>query len=42
MKKSAFSVPVDAPAPYSEIARALSKTVEMLSVEIAGAIQNRY
>jgi hypothetical protein len=41
MRKSAFSVKADPAAPYSEIARALSKTVEMLSVEIAGAIQNK-
>jgi uncharacterized lipoprotein YmbA len=41
MKKSAFNVSVDPAAPYSEIARALSKTVEMLSREIAGTIQNR-
>jgi uncharacterized lipoprotein YmbA len=41
MRKSIFSVPLDTAAPYAEIARALSKTVEMLSVEIAGAIQNK-
>ena len=39
MKKSTFSTTAGPAATYSEIARALSKTVEMLSREISSAIQ---
>jgi uncharacterized lipoprotein YmbA len=41
MKKSVFSVQVESAAPYSDIVRALSETVGMLSQEIARAIQTR-
>lgn len=39
MKKSTFSTNVASTASYSEIVRALSNTVELLSREIAGVIQ---
>ena len=40
MKKSAFNTNVDSTASYTDIVRALSKTVELLSREIATAIQS--
>ena len=39
MKKSTLRTNVTSTASYSDIVRALSKTVEMLSIEIAGVIQ---
>ena len=41
MKKSVFSANVEPAASYADIVRALSKTVEMLSHEIARVIQTR-
>lgn len=42
MKKSAYSVKVGDAASYTDIVRALSKTVELLSREIAKAIQSAH
>lgn len=39
MKKSTLSTNVESTASYTDIVRALSKTVEILSREIAGVIQ---
>jgi len=39
MKKSAFSTNLESTTAYTDVVRALSKTVEMLSNEIAGVIQ---
>ncbi len=39
MKKSAFSAKLESTTSYTDVVRALSKTVEMLSGEIATAIQ---
>jgi len=39
MKKSTFSANLETTTSYTDVVRALSKTVEMLSSEIAGVIQ---
>ena len=39
MKKSTFSATLESTTSYTDIVRALSKTVDMLSREIAVAIQ---
>lgn len=40
MKKSTYSTNVESTASYDDIVRALSKTVELLSREIAGAVES--